>query len=225
MARRLTFCNQLLEAENIPARSLVNSASAHLLAPTAGSNYTAVLDELDVKLAEHEARLQTMNSSYDTLRKRLGELEEARHVLRETASFFEKANEPGADGSRPTGTSIDEDDRAGLLDNAMEHGRGGIGGEDGGPASFELEFVTGTIDRTKMPTFERVLWRVLRGNLYLNWVGDPLAVLPRAKVDGAAGRDRGAAHVGHGRAAGIGAPSRSGQGQGGPQGRLHHLCP
>ncbi len=29
-------------------------------------------------------------------------------------------------------------------------------------------FVTGTLDRARIPTFERVLWRVLRGNLYMN---------------------------------------------------------
>lgn len=33
---------------------------------------------------------------------------------------------------------------------------------------FDLEFVAGTIDRARIPTFERVLWRVLRGNLYMN---------------------------------------------------------
>jgi V-type H+-transporting ATPase subunit a len=31
-----------------------------------------------------------------------------------------------------------------------------------------LRFVAGTIDRARIPTFERVLWRVLRGNLYMN---------------------------------------------------------
>jgi V-type H+-transporting ATPase subunit a len=33
---------------------------------------------------------------------------------------------------------------------------------------FDLEFIAGTIDRARIPTFERVLWRVLRGNLYMN---------------------------------------------------------
>jgi V-type H+-transporting ATPase subunit a len=34
--------------------------------------------------------------------------------------------------------------------------------------SFDLEFVAGTINRDRLPTFERILWRVLRGNLYMN---------------------------------------------------------
>ena len=31
-------------------------------------------------------------------------------------------------------------------------------------------FVAGTIDRARLSTFERVLWRVLRGNLYMNYI-------------------------------------------------------
>ena len=42
---------------------------------------------------------------------------------------------------------------------------------DAGLSGFDLEFVSGTIERSRMPTFERILWRVLRGNLYMNYSG------------------------------------------------------
>lgn len=173
--RRLAFFNSLLEAENISARPLQHSTSAHLLNPSANSHYASLLDSLNAELKDQETRLNTMNASYDTLRKRLGELEEAQHVLRETAIFFERANRrPEED--RQVRNSFD-DDRAGLLDNAAEEGRADQPDENGiGGGAFELEFVAGTIDRARMPTFERVLWRVLRGNLYLNWaeIDEPL---------------------------------------------------
>jgi V-type H+-transporting ATPase subunit a len=35
-------------------------------------------------------------------------------------------------------------------------------------SQFDLEFVAGTINRERLSTFERILWRVLRGNLYMN---------------------------------------------------------
>ena len=40
--------------------------------------------------------------------------------------------------------------------------------QPGGPLLTIPRFVAGTIDRVRIPTFERVLWRVLRGNLYMN---------------------------------------------------------
>ncbi|KNZ63961.1 uncharacterized protein VP01_1080g15 [Puccinia sorghi] len=177
MTRRLTFFNSLLEAENISARPLQHSTSAHLLNPSSDSHYASLLDSLNLELKDQEIRLNTMNASYDTLRKRLGELEEAQHVLRETAIFFERAQHRTPDEDRQMRGSMD-DDRAGLLDNAAEAGRADLPDEAGllGGPSFELEFVAGTIDRARMPTFERVLWRVLRGNMYLNWaeIDEPL---------------------------------------------------
>lgn len=34
-----------------------------------------------------------------------------------------------------------------------------------------MDFVAGTIERSRMPVFERILWRILRGNLYMNYSG------------------------------------------------------
>jgi hypothetical protein len=49
------------------------------------------IDELDAKLTDLESRLLQMNSSLKTLSQRYLELTELRHVLRETAIFFESA--------------------------------------------------------------------------------------------------------------------------------------
>ena len=60
---------------------------------TVGPRVQQTIDELDIKLTEHEKRLNQMNDSYSSLSERLRELIEARHVLRETAVFFNKVRE------------------------------------------------------------------------------------------------------------------------------------
>ncbi|CAL1703326.1 unnamed protein product [Somion occarium] len=154
MARRVRFfANQIeKEKETVSIRPLYDSAPLVTVGPRAAQT----IDELDVKLSEHEARLTQMNESYQLLSERMRELVEARHVLRETAVFFEKA------------AGHESDIRASLDDSAaplLQH-------EDRenypGHVEFDLEFVAGTIERSRLETFERVLWRVLRGNLYMN---------------------------------------------------------
>lgn len=95
MARRVRFFDSQIEKEKdvIPIRPLYDSALLVTVGPSAAHN----IDELDVTLAEHETRLLQMNESYKLLSERTKELIEARHVLRETARFFEKASQ--LDGS------------------------------------------------------------------------------------------------------------------------------
>ena len=91
MARRVRFFASQIEKEKDPVaiRPLYDSAPLVTVGPRAAQT----IDELDVKLAEHEARLTQMNESYQLLSERLRELVEARHVLRETAVFFEKVSQ------------------------------------------------------------------------------------------------------------------------------------
>lgn len=87
MARRVRFFQSQIEKEgNIPVRPLHDSVPLLTVGPSAAQT----IDELDVKLSEHERRLVQMNDSYQTLSTRARELQEARHVLRETAQFFAK---------------------------------------------------------------------------------------------------------------------------------------
>ncbi|BEJ17167.1 hypothetical protein CspHIS471_0605680 [Cutaneotrichosporon sp. HIS471] len=129
-----------------------------------GPRAQSAFDELDEKLKEHERRLAEMNRSWEDLGKRKGELEEKKWVLRETAAFFNEAEYRHTEirssfDDNPDGTTP-------LLEAAAEYGS--LPGESS-MTGFDLEFVAGTIERSRMPTFERILWRVLRGNLYMNY--------------------------------------------------------
>jgi V-type H+-transporting ATPase subunit a len=88
MARRVRFFSGQIQKEKdvVPICPLYDSAPLITVGPRAAQT----IDELDVTLAEHEARLIQMNDSYQTLSERTRELIEARHVLRETAVFFNK---------------------------------------------------------------------------------------------------------------------------------------
>ena len=88
MARRVRLFQSQIEKEKdvIPIRPLYDTAPLVTVGPRAAQT----IDELDVKLAEHESRLVQMNESYQLLSERLRELVEARHVLRETAVFFDR---------------------------------------------------------------------------------------------------------------------------------------
>lgn len=88
MARRVRFFSNQIQKEKdvVPIRPLYDSAPLITVGPRAAQT----IDDLDVKLEEHEKRLIKMNDSYHLLGVRARELIEAKHVLRETAVFFDK---------------------------------------------------------------------------------------------------------------------------------------
>lgn len=90
MGRRVRFFKAQIEKEVdvVPIRPLYDSAPLITVGPRAAQT----IDELDVTLAEHESRLVQMNQSYKVLSERTKEMIEARHVLRETAVFFDKVS-------------------------------------------------------------------------------------------------------------------------------------
>lgn len=161
MARRVRFFSSQIEKESaqyptspVPVRALGDSAPLATVGPRASQTR----DELDVVLTDHESRLSQMNENYLTLSARQRELVEARHVLRETAVFFNRAETAQPD----IRASFDDGTQPLLADDAEANLSAT------GPVQFDLEFVAGTIDRVRLPTFERILWRVLRGNLFMN---------------------------------------------------------
>ncbi|KIM55209.1 hypothetical protein SCLCIDRAFT_1221352 [Scleroderma citrinum Foug A] len=157
MARRTRFFISQIEKEkdHIPMRPLYDSSPLITVGPRAART----VDELDAVLAEHEARLLQMNESYKTLGERTKQLIEARHVLRETAVFFDKAEAQQSE----VRSSFDESSAPLLQHDERDT-------QYSANLQFDLEFIAGTIDRARVPTLERVLWRILRGNLYMNHI-------------------------------------------------------
>lgn len=110
------------------------------------------IDAMDEQLTELEHRLLQMNTSQESLNKRFLELTELRHVLRETAVFFDRGGAAAklvADDGNGGGGGYRDDDGAGLLSNAVPHARvaAGVSGAAGGSGSNDD--ITSTLDRAE----------------------------------------------------------------------------
>jgi len=102
-----------------------------------------VMDQLEAKLEEIEKELIQLSGNQETLDRNYNELVEMRQVLEKDSTFF---------GS---------DDKSGYGEKQS------LVTDDGTRGASSLTFVTGVILRSKMATFERVLWRAMRGNLFV----------------------------------------------------------
>ncbi|KAF9581888.1 H(+)-transporting V0 sector ATPase subunit a [Lunasporangiospora selenospora] len=152
MERQLRFFAAQIDKANLTSRKLAQSSYL------ARAYSQHELDELERRLSGHEARLLQLNNSYDTLQRRLLELTELKHVLQESSDFFHE-------------TTLNQDD----LQTQPDHASAPLLGDlEAGPSiepqntGVGLGNIAGVIPRSKMPTFRRVLWRSLRGNLYMN---------------------------------------------------------
>ncbi|CAO3618883.1 unnamed protein product [Mucor hiemalis] len=149
MERQCRFLQAQLAKSEIPTRPLTSAAYR------SRARSQQEVDDLEENLKDYEGRVSQMNSSYESLQRRYLQLTELRHVLRESSGFFEQA-EARQDTIRQ---SLDEQDDSAPL---LEHDAAQFESEN-----LHLGYVTGVISRSRMQTFERVLWRSLRGNLYM----------------------------------------------------------
>ncbi|CAG8472414.1 14549_t:CDS:10, partial [Racocetra fulgida] len=153
--RHLRFFDAQIKKSDIPIQPLTGDVrNIHARSPQE-------IDDLEGKIIEHERRITNMNNSTETLQKRYLELTEMRYVLQETRIFFDEAT-----SRQDTIRNSFDEPTAPLLEQQqdIEHGESLV------LHHLNLGFVTGVIARAKMQTFERILWRALRGNLYLKYV-------------------------------------------------------
>ena len=168
--RQLNYFRSQIEKNSIEMRSIYEFSNT-FAAPSASE-----IDELADRSQSLEQRIQSLNESYETLKKRESELTEWRWVLREAGGFFDRARGQ----TEEIRQSIDSSDDAPLLRD-VENANGNA---EGGQQSFSvmnIGFVAGVIPRERMGAFERILWRTLRGNLYMNQSEIPDAILDPEK--------------------------------------------
>ncbi|KAI9673213.1 MAG: H(+)-transporting V0 sector ATPase subunit a [Caeruleum heppii] len=156
--RQLRYFQSQMEKNAIPNRPLPPSVDT-LAAPSASE-----IDELADRSQSLEQRIASLNDSYETLKKREVELTEWRWVLREAGGFFDRAH-----GQTDEIRQSSDNDEAPLLQDVEQHGSRQNGDvQDRSFSVMNIGFVAGVIPRERIAAFERILWRTLRGNLYMN---------------------------------------------------------
>jgi V-type H+-transporting ATPase subunit a len=153
--RQLRFFGKQIEAAGL------------LIAPLDYDNLSSAapnvqeVDELADRTKHYEERINSLNGSHETLQKRYTELLELRYVLKETGGFFDQAHQ------QTQNILPNDNEEASLLDNAADMEEQPA---DGSLAIMNIGFISGVIPRARTMAMERILWRILRGNLYMSQV-------------------------------------------------------
>ncbi|KAJ2559462.1 H(+)-transporting V0 sector ATPase subunit a [Coemansia sp. RSA 1933] len=150
------------------------------------------IDDMEEKINAHEDRVLKLTAAYKNLQLKHLELVENKNVLQEVSSLFseivgrQQAAAATASSAAPGTSGSGGHDSVPLLGRADSLSRRSIGSLDAaraGDMGYDVEtggasvgrdinvgFIAGVIPRGRISTLERVLWRSLRGNMFLNYV-------------------------------------------------------
>jgi len=147
MERKLRF----LEEQVMKEKSLQKVVQATNIVDAGNMAANINVDELEGRLDDLDKEITSQNNNQQMLDRNANELVELRHVLSADSVFFAQSHQVPAQD--PGVNSV-------LLADAQEPGNSKAG-------EVKLGFLTGVIARSKFSSFERVLWRATRGNLFL----------------------------------------------------------
>uniref|UniRef100_A0A672GX79 V-type proton ATPase subunit a n=1 Tax=Salarias fasciatus TaxID=181472 RepID=A0A672GX79_SALFA len=146
MNRKLRFVEKEIKKANIPTVDTGENPEVP---------FPRDMIDLEATFEKLENELKEINTNQEALKKNFLELTELKHILHRTQQFFDEMEDP----------------------NLLEESSALMEGSEGGRgAPLRLGFVAGVISRERIPTFERMLWRVCRGNVFLRKaeIEDPL---------------------------------------------------
>ncbi|XP_074835093.1 V-type proton ATPase 116 kDa subunit a 1 isoform X2 [Carettochelys insculpta] len=138
MDRKLRFVEKEIKKANIPILDTGENPEVP---------FPRDMIDLEANFEKIENELKEINTNQEALKRNFLELTELKFILRKTQQFFDEQ-------------MADPDllEESSSLLEPSELGRG---------APLRLGFVAGVINRERIPTFERMLWRVCRGNVFL----------------------------------------------------------
>lgn len=139
MQRKLRYLEKEIRKDSIP----MLETGDNLEAPQQKE-----MIDLEATFEKLESELKEVNSNAEVLKKSYLELSELRHILKKTQQFFDEMQD----------SAIADDSIQLLCEEGMRAG---------GQTQMRLAFVAGVILRERLPAFERMLWRVCRGNVFL----------------------------------------------------------
>ncbi|XP_053370338.1 V-type proton ATPase 116 kDa subunit a isoform X2 [Clarias gariepinus] len=153
MDRKLRFVEKEIKKANIPIVDTGENPDVPF--PRDMIDLEATFEKLEIELKE-------INTNQEALKKNFLELTELKHILRRTQQFFDELEDPAL---------LEE---SSILLDPTEVVRAPL--RLGTTLIPALSFVAGVIGRERIPTFERMLWRVCRGNVFLRQadIEDPL---------------------------------------------------
>ncbi|OUM51139.1 hypothetical protein BVG19_g226 [[Candida] boidinii] len=149
------------------------------------------VDDLVSIINQYESNIRSMDQAYEGLISNKYDLIENRLVLTGTRSFFQgrlslelideasQINQLRRNSLNSDDQFLISDDEDGSIEIFNRNNRNleNNNADGTGPTTNELNimgstmnFLTGTIDREKYFTLQKILWRSLRGNLYINYI-------------------------------------------------------
>ncbi|CDK29374.1 unnamed protein product [Kuraishia capsulata CBS 1993] len=182
--RQLRYLEEVLKRQesSIPLTGYEHISSHGGMAYT-NTPTTSQLDDLVQVIDQYDTSVRQLDGSLEGLLARHAGLLEHRHVLTGSRKFFDlRSNsfemvedETALGNLRPS-----SDETEGLLveEIEVELGYGPVRhstdanreATDFGALSATMSVLAGTIDRDRFFALQKILWRVLRGNLYINYV-------------------------------------------------------